>query len=128
MIFPAKPNHWKPNGSGALILFCAVVLLPLSLAYAQEPDYEAVGERLIRAVQAGELSPEQASAMMGELARARFSQKLHEACRNRGDRGDGGMEGNFRERGVSGEGYDAILEALRRGGIRGGGKPRQSWA
>jgi beta-lactamase regulating signal transducer with metallopeptidase domain len=47
------------------VLLCAVALLPLGLAYAQ--DYNAVEKRLVQAVNKGELSLEQAGAMMATL-------------------------------------------------------------
>jgi hypothetical protein len=63
----------------ASILMCAVILVSTGTAYGHEPDYEAVGARLIEAVEAEELSPEQAVAMMGALARARFMERLQAA-------------------------------------------------
>ena len=47
------------------VLLCAVVVLPLGIASAQ--DYEAVGRRLRAAVAAGELTGEQARAMLEAL-------------------------------------------------------------
>lgn len=64
---------------GAFALLCALGFAPLGAAFAQEPDFEAVGARLVEAVKAGELTREQAAAMMGELARARFAQRLAHA-------------------------------------------------
>lgn len=57
----------------------SLCFLPLGVAQAQSPDYEAVGKRLVKAVQKGELSAQQARAMMGELAREHFSQQLAKA-------------------------------------------------
>ena len=50
------------------ILFIALAILPLGLAYAH--DTEAVGRRLSAAVKAGEISREQARMMMDALKRA----------------------------------------------------------
>jgi len=54
------------------------VLLVLAAPWgaAQEPDYEAVGDRLLEAVEEGELSAEQAKAMMGALASQRMAERL----------------------------------------------------
>ena len=49
----------------ACILLCAAVVLPVGMTYAQ--DYDAVGTRLRAAVEAGELTGEQARAMLGAL-------------------------------------------------------------
>jgi len=49
----------------ASALLCAAVVLPVGTAYAQ--DYNAIGTRLRAAVQAGELTGEQARAMLGAL-------------------------------------------------------------
>lgn len=61
------------------VLVSAVFLLSSGIAVAMEPDYEAVGARLIEAVEAEELTPRQAVAMMGVLARARFMERLQAA-------------------------------------------------
>ena len=57
----------------ACVLLCAVVVLPLGLAYAQ--DSEAVGKRLRAAVEAGELTGEQARAMLETLRKAGDAEK-----------------------------------------------------
>jgi len=57
-----------PRWLKAAILFAAVGLLPLGVAYAQ--DYDAVGKRLREAVVSGELSREQAGVMMDALRRS----------------------------------------------------------
>jgi len=51
-----------------VVLLCALVVLPLGIASAQ--DYEAVGRRLRAAVAAGELTGEQARTMMEALRKA----------------------------------------------------------
>lgn len=54
----------------------AAVVLPLGVASAQAPDYEAVGSRLMEAVESGELSESQAQAMFGALAEQHFAEEL----------------------------------------------------
>ena len=60
----------------ALAVVAAAVFLPLGIAYAQDPDYDAVARRLVAAVRSGEVSVQQAESMMGELAKARFREHL----------------------------------------------------
>ncbi|MHC4780565.1 MAG: hypothetical protein ACYTFG_18490, partial [Planctomycetota bacterium] len=69
----------------AAILIASVAFLFFGVVYAQEPDFEAVGDRLIEAVEEGELTQEQATAMMGELARAAFAARLREAREDHDD-------------------------------------------
>ncbi len=78
---PTKSSRWLRAG----ILLLAVALLPLSVAYAQAPDHDAVAKRLIASVEAGELTAAQAEAMMAELARARFVELLQAARHHRAD-------------------------------------------
>jgi polyhydroxyalkanoate synthesis regulator phasin len=52
--------------------FAAAFLLPLGIASAQKPNYDAVAKRLEAAVRAGELSSQQAAAMMSALAHEHF--------------------------------------------------------
>ncbi len=78
MIMSDRPARTIQRGTQAVVLLCALVLLPLGVVYAEDPGYEAVGNRLIEAVRAGELAPEEAVAMMGELARSRFARRLGE--------------------------------------------------
>jgi polyhydroxyalkanoate synthesis regulator phasin len=68
-------NARRPNTRWlqACILLCATVALPLGIASAQ--DYEAVGRRLRAAVEAGELTGEQARAMLGALRNAGSAEK-----------------------------------------------------
>ena len=54
-------SRWLQAG----VLLCAAVVFPAGMTYAQ--DYDAVGKRLRAAVQAGELTGEQARAMLGAL-------------------------------------------------------------
>lgn len=76
MIVSNKPKPRRPRWLSSLAVFCGLAFLPFGVAQAQSPDYEAVGTRLLRAVERGELSAAQAKAMMGELARARFAERL----------------------------------------------------
>lgn len=73
MIVSETPYRVTSRWLQACVLLCAVVVLPLGLAYAQ--DYEAVGERLRAAVEAGELTGEQARAMLGALGKAGDAKK-----------------------------------------------------
>lgn len=116
MIVSSSPMVATPHWLRVALLLCAVGLLPLGLTYAQEPDYEAVGERLIEAVKEGELTREQATAMMGELARVWFAERLRVACQERDE--DDGIESHFHKLGVSEAAFDRIVEALKKGGIR----------
>lgn len=102
MFVSARPIRKSLRWRLPCLLLSAVGLLPLGAARAQEPDYEAVGERLIEAVKARELTPEQAVAMMGELARVRFAARLRKACHDRDDRDERGIERRSRENGERG--------------------------
>jgi len=70
MIVAGTSNRSSSRWMQACVLLCALVVLPLGLAYGREPDYEAVGRRLGAAVKAGELTGEQARAMLGALRKA----------------------------------------------------------
>ena len=64
----SNPSTLKtPRWLHGAILLTALGLLPIGVAYAQNPDVEAVGRRLRSAVAAGELTAEQAKAMLGAL-------------------------------------------------------------
>jgi hypothetical protein len=65
MIVSETPNRSRSRWLEACVLLCAVVLLPLGLAYGQ--DYDAVAKRLGQGVEAGELTQQQADAMMAAL-------------------------------------------------------------
>ena len=58
-------NRVKTRTLQACVLLCTMAVLPCGMAYAQ--DFEAVGKRLRAAVEAGELTGEQARAMLGTL-------------------------------------------------------------
>jgi hypothetical protein len=68
MIVAKRPNRKDARWPKGIILTCAVLIPPLGLASPQ--DYEAVGRRLRAAVQAGELTREQARIMLDVLRRA----------------------------------------------------------
>lgn len=64
MILSKNPLARVSRRVQAVLLAGAVVLLPLGIAAAQEPDYQAVQKRLQAAVEAGELSEAQAKTML----------------------------------------------------------------
>jgi len=68
MIVSETPNRWNSRTLLASMLLCAAVVLPVGMTFAQ--DYDAVERRLGEAVAEGELSLEQANAMMGALRRS----------------------------------------------------------
>lgn len=76
MIVSETPDRLKSRWLQACVLLCAVVVLPLGMVYAQ--DYEAVGKRLRAAVEAGEITGEQARVMLGTLRKASDAKK--EVC------------------------------------------------
>jgi len=67
MIVSNKSKRSNSRWLQIVVLLCAVVVLPLGIASAA--DYEAVGKRLRAAVQAGELTADEARIMMGALRR-----------------------------------------------------------
>lgn len=71
-LLPAPKPSWMRQ---ATLVFAALVL-PFGIARAQAPDYEAVGARLIGAVESGELSESQAKVMLGALAAEHFEELL----------------------------------------------------
>ncbi len=73
MIVSETPKRSNSRWLQACVLLCAMVVLPLGIASAQ--DYEAVGRRLKAAVAAGELTGEQARAMLGALRKASAPEK-----------------------------------------------------
>jgi beta-lactamase regulating signal transducer with metallopeptidase domain len=68
MIVSDNPKKSNTRWLQVCVLLCAVVVLPLGIASAA--DYEAVGRRLRAAVAAGELTSEEARAMLGALRKA----------------------------------------------------------
>ena len=85
MIVSGKTNRETPHWVRVLLVLGAMALLPVGFATAQETDYEAVAQRLREAVRAGELSPRQAGAMMGELVRDGFARELEAELEGRED-------------------------------------------
>ncbi len=65
MIVSETPNRVSSRWLQACILLCAMAVLPFGMAYAQ--DYDAVGKRLKKAVKKGEITQQQAGAMMAAL-------------------------------------------------------------
>ncbi len=96
----------------AIALLVAVVLLPLTTAQAQRTNHRAVGVRLRAAVSAGELSGEQARAMMAVISGQRGSDRRSDS-RGRSERSRSG-----RNRGQRSE------QRRRRTGSRGGRRDR----
>lgn len=80
------PSTWLRLG----VVLLAVGVLPVGIAYADAPDFEAVSERLMRAVHDGELTPQQAESMMADLARNWFAERLHHSLRARDGHDDHG--------------------------------------
>ena len=76
MVVSETLNRVKTRTLQACVLLCTMAVLPCGMAYAQ--DFEAVGKRLRAAVEAGELTGEQARAMLGALRKA----AEHESERN----------------------------------------------
>jgi hypothetical protein len=68
MIVSETPNRVNSRWRQACVLLCAMVVLPVGVTYAQ--DYEAVIKRLRAAVEAGELTREQAGVMLAALKNA----------------------------------------------------------
>jgi hypothetical protein len=73
MIVSETPKRSKSRWLQACVLLCAMVVLPLGIASAQ--DYKAVERRLGEAVSSGELSLEQAGVMMDALKKAGGAKK-----------------------------------------------------
>ncbi len=73
MIVSNNPKRSNSRWLQTCVLLCAMVVLPLGIASAH--DYEAVEKRLRAAIEAGELTPEQARAMMGTLKKAGTAKK-----------------------------------------------------
>ena len=65
MVVSETLNRVKTRTLQACVLLCTMAVLPCGVTYAQ--DFEAVGKRLRAAVEAGELTGEQARAMLVAL-------------------------------------------------------------
>lgn len=70
MIVSKTPIATTPRWLQAVLLVCTVAVMPLGIAYAQNPDVGAVTKRLRKAVQAGEVSPIEARKMLRTLKKA----------------------------------------------------------
>ena len=81
MIVSDNPRRSNSRWLRVCVLLCAVVVLPLGIASAQ--DYKAVEKRLGEAVVNGELSLAQASVMMDALRKAGGAKK--QAAKSKGD-------------------------------------------
>jgi beta-lactamase regulating signal transducer with metallopeptidase domain/polyhydroxyalkanoate synthesis regulator phasin len=68
-----NPGRSKSRWLQACVLLCAIVVLPLGVASAQ--DIEAVWNRLQTAVKHGEISPQQSHIMMGALKGSMYTGK-----------------------------------------------------
>ena len=127
MIISKTPLPTTPRWMTVAILLCAVVLLPIGVAQAQEPDVNAVTARLIAAVQAGELTEAQAAKMMGVLAEEQFAGKLNAAKAHKdgatlrrwkeSNKGKPGMMEYYLEMGVSNKTYEKVVIELHENGI-----------
>ncbi len=73
MIVSNKSNQSNSRWLQICVLLCAMVVLPLGIASAQ--DYKAVEKRLGKAVSNGELSLEQAGLMLEALKKAGGARK-----------------------------------------------------
>jgi len=63
MIISSKPRSPKPRWWRAAALLCALVILPLGVSQAEEdPDWDAIRQRIEEAVERGDLTREQADA------------------------------------------------------------------
>jgi beta-lactamase regulating signal transducer with metallopeptidase domain len=79
MIMSRSPLSNTPHWLNATLMAGALCLLPLGVAYAQDPDFEAVSSRPLKAVQAGEFNESQAKAMIGTLAEESMAGRLKQA-------------------------------------------------
>ena len=75
MIVSDTTKRLNSRWSQACVLFCAMVVLPLGVVYAQ--DYDAVANRLKAAVKSGELTEEHAEAMLHTLKKTGDAKKVH---------------------------------------------------
>lgn len=98
-----------------------LLVLAAPWASAQEPDYEAVGDRLLEAVEGGELSAEQAKAMMGALASQRFAERLagleHDEDDDEWEQAWDELSKHYRKLGLSEEQLEGMVDGLEEVGI-----------
>jgi beta-lactamase regulating signal transducer with metallopeptidase domain len=124
MIVSGRPVRRTPRGMRAILLLLALVVLPLGLAQAKEPDFDAVGKRLRKAVEAEEFPAEQAKAMIRTLKVERYrgmERRLSAAAKDgKMSREEVGQKlGELRKRqfGVDKAGLDRFRKALSDGGV-----------
>ena len=133
MIIRNRTFTLTPRWVNLGVLLSALLLLPLGVAHAQEPNTQAVAKRLITSVQAGEITEAQAKAMMGALAEQRFSEQLASlraqksklpydrnsaAGKQRQNSSGGGMMEKYYETGVSNETYSKVIKAVHSEGVK----------
>lgn len=85
MIVSKTPVKTTPRWLQGAFAAAAALLMPLGVAYAQNPDVKAVAERLERAVKAGELSKKEMSNMLGALKKSTTKQGQQNRDRKRSD-------------------------------------------
>ena len=76
MIMSETSNRPTPLWVQACVLLCAWGVISLGVTYAQ--DYEAVGKRLQKAVHKGEITKQQAGAMMAAVKGKPTEKKPHD--------------------------------------------------
>lgn len=74
MIVSKTPVRTGPRWLQIVVASSAALLLPLGVAYAQNPNVRAVAERLERAVKAGEMSKADMNAVLSMLKESRDKQ------------------------------------------------------
>jgi beta-lactamase regulating signal transducer with metallopeptidase domain len=133
MILSSKTLTKSPRWVHGLVLAGAAGLLPLGLAQAgeleakqadraaQQADLERVAERIRRAVEAGDLSAEEARRKMREVRAMMQAQAERADARRRGDQRDGERPGEreaeFRALGIDEASYDAAVAYLAEQGV-----------
>ncbi len=133
MILSSKTLKKSPRWVHGLVLAGAAGLLPLGLAQAgeleakqadrpaEQADLERVAERIRRAVEAGDLSAEEARRKMQEVRAMMQAQAERGDARRRGDQRDGERSGereaNFRAMGIDEATYDAVVGFLAEQGV-----------
>ncbi len=126
MIVADTPNRTHSIWLRAAVLLCAVIVLPFGLAQAE--DFGAVHNRLKKAVEAGELSKEQAHVMLGALKKT--TAKKHDDKREV----HAHLEHAWKELQsavaagkISKEQAHAKMEAIKRAKLGGGEQKQPNW-
>lgn len=104
----------------ASILLLGLAVLPIGIAYADTPDFESVSDRLLEAVEEGELTPDQAESMIAALARSWFAERMEAALRDddddydddEHDDDDNDVERRLRHLGLDESALERLKEAL----------------